>query len=1047
MARSSYNAIPALLCFLLLVVGPTVQPAHAQYFGRNQVQYESFDFEVLQTEHFDIYFYDEEREAAALAGILAERWYARLSRLLNHKLRGRQVIIYYASHPHFQQTNAIGGAPGEGTGGVTEVFKRRVVLPFAGPIGATDHVLGHELVHAFQFDMTGQGKTISETTIPMALRLPLWFIEGMAEYLSVGPHDPHTSMWIRDAVANDRLPTMRQLYDPKFFPYRFGQAFWAYVAGRWGDDVVGRVLNAAGRTGSAEQALQLVLRIPVDSLIAEWHESIKRAYDPLVEETEKASDVGTAILTRKNAGRINSAPSLSPNGEKLIFLSEKDLFAIEMFLADANTGRIERKIIKMSLDTHYESLQFLNSAGAWSPDGSKFVFGAISHGQPTLAVVDAATGEKIKEIVLDELGEVINPTWSPDGRHVAFSAIVGGFSDLYILDLETDSLRRITDDKYADLQPSWSPDGSQIAFVTDRFSSDLGELRMGNYRLAMYEPETGRITPVPSFPDAKNINPQWSRDGESLYFIADRRGISNVYRLALADGLLYQITNLYTGVSGITDLSPALTSAMASDKLVFSAFENGDYNLYRIDDPEALHGELVTAVLQQEATGELVDSEPEFADVAGAGLLPPYNRTRGEIMSYLDDPEYGLVDGNEFSESDYSPSLSLDFVSRPYLSAGNDRFGTYVGGGASAYWSDMLGQHNLSTMFQINGGFKDIAALVGYTNKKHRWNWGIVAGQVPQLSGRFFISVTQEDGRTVISETRDLIRQTNRQLSGIVSYPFSRVHRIELSGGVQHITFAREIKQRRFDFITGEQLPNVDRSLAFGRPLTLLTSSAAMVFDNSLYGATSPIVGQRYRFEVSPTIGSLDYMGVLADARKYIMPLRPFTLAARLTHFGRYGRDADDAILSPLFIGYPSLIRGYDFNSFNFDECPFDRPECPAFDQLFGSKMLIGNAELRFPLFGALGIGSGMYGIFPVEFVVFGDAGLAFDARNPACFLVGIGLQSERRAGSCRDPVRSTGFGFRINMFGFLLAEIDRVTPHNRPFKGTHWQFSFQPGF
>ena len=189
-----------------------------------------------------------------------------------------------------------------------------------------------------------------------------------------------------------------------------------------------------------------------------------------------------------------------------------------------------------------------------------------------------------------------------------------------------------------------------------------------------------------------------------------------LYRLELAEGLLYQITNLYTGVSGITDLSPSLSSATGTDKIVFSAFEDGDYNLYTIDDPESLHGTLVTAVLQQE-NGEFVDSEPELGGLAGAGVLPPNTRTRGEIVSYLDDPEYGLADANQFAETDYNPSLSLDFVSRPYLTAGNDRFGTYIGGGASAFWSDMLGRHNLSTMFQINGGFKDIAALVGYTNR------------------------------------------------------------------------------------------------------------------------------------------------------------------------------------------------------------------------------------------------------------------------------------------------------------------------------------------
>ncbi len=1049
MGGNSRGALSTSLGLIIVLSGVGVQPADAQYFGRNQVQYETFDMKVLQTEHFDIYFYEEEREAAGHAGILAERWYARLSRLLNHRLRGRQTVIYYASHPHFRQTNAIGGAPGESTGGVTEVFKRRMVLPFAGPLGESDHVLGHELVHAFQFDMTGQGKTISETTIPVALRLPLWFIEGMAEYLSVGPADPHTAMWIRDAASNDRLPTIRQLYDPRFFPYRFGQAFWAYVAGRWGDDVVGRVLNAAGRTGSAEAALQMVLRVPVDSLVGEWHESIRRAYDPVREETRSATDFGTPLLTTENSGNLNTAPALSPDGESVVFLSERDLFAIEMFLADANTGEIKRKIVKTALDPHFESLQFLNSAGAWSPDGNQFVFGAVRKGQPTISIIDAR-GNQIREVLFDELGEVINPTWSPDGRYVAFSAIVGGLADLYIFDLDTDSLIRATDDPYADLQPAWSPSGDRIAFVTDRFSSDLSELRMGNYRLAFYYPETGRIEPAPSFPNAKNINPQWSRDAESLYFIADRKGISNVFRLELATGLLYQITDLYTGVSGITALSPALSVALSSDRIVFTAFENGNYNLYRIDDPVILRGELVTAVLQALGTNTLVDADEDLGALSGAGVLPPNNRDPGEIVSFLDDTEYGLVDASEFAETDYKPGLSLDFISRPYLTAGNDRYGTFIGGGASAFWSDMLGRHNLATMFQISGGFKDIAALVGYTNKSRRWNWGTVVGQVPQTSGGIFGGFEDEDGRvcnsrttncSVFVETRDLIRQTSRQVTGIVSYPFDRVRRIEFSGGAQNITFEREIKQRKICIdpfgCTQDQLEDVNQTVPFGRTLNLLSGSVAYVYDNSLFGATSPIMGQRYRFEVTPTVGNLNYMGVLFDARKYIMVKRPFTLAGRVMHFGRYGRDADDGVLSPLFIGYGSLVRGYDFNSFDFTDCP-TQGQCEAVDQLFGSKMLVGNLELRFPLFGALGLGHGMYGIFPVEFAVFGDAGIAWDARSrrtQASFL-----------GGQRKPIFSTGIGFRINLFGFMLAEIDYVKGYQRG-KGAHWQFSFQPGF
>jgi hypothetical protein len=177
-------------------------PADAQYFGRTPVQWERLEFQVLKTEHFDIYYYPEEQAATEQVGRMAERWYARLSRLLGHEMKERQPLVLYASHPHFQQTNTIGGAPGEGTGGVTEAFKRRIVLPMGASLAETDHVLGHELVHAFQYAMTGQGK-VTSTSAPGVLTMPLWFVEGMAEYLSVGPVDAHTAMWMRDAARRE----------------------------------------------------------------------------------------------------------------------------------------------------------------------------------------------------------------------------------------------------------------------------------------------------------------------------------------------------------------------------------------------------------------------------------------------------------------------------------------------------------------------------------------------------------------------------------------------------------------------------------------------------------------------------------------------------------------------------------------------------------------------------------------------------------------------------------------------------------------------------
>src|SRR3954468_19491634 len=95
--------ILALISMVLVLSAPV----SAQYFGRNKVQYKKLDFQVLKTEHFDIYFYPQERDGIDVALRMAERWRARLGRLLGHELRGRQPLVLYASHPDFEQTNTI----------------------------------------------------------------------------------------------------------------------------------------------------------------------------------------------------------------------------------------------------------------------------------------------------------------------------------------------------------------------------------------------------------------------------------------------------------------------------------------------------------------------------------------------------------------------------------------------------------------------------------------------------------------------------------------------------------------------------------------------------------------------------------------------------------------------------------------------------------------------------------------------------------------------------------------------------------------------------
>src|SRR3989442_3954711 len=353
---------PPTRVILLLGALPLLAPtAQSQSFGRNAVQYRSFQFKVLKTQHFDIYFYDTEAAAAVQAGRMAERWYTRISTVLRHQLSGRQPLILYSDHPDYNQTNIL---PVEGSEGITESLKRRIILPMGASLYETDHVIGHELTHAFRYDITGVGRGNMATGLN---RVPLWFIEGMAEYVSLGNVDPNTTMWMRDAVRRGELPKFRDLENPRYFPYRWGQSFWSYLGGTYGDDIVGALLRSAGRTGNVQFALEQMTHRPADSLIADWHRALIDAAKPVAVATgitlpaDRAQSMAARLIPVSTSGarllvgpgkeqHYNLAPAVSTDGRRLVYLSDAGLFSIDMYLADGENGHTIRKLVSATHD-------------------------------------------------------------------------------------------------------------------------------------------------------------------------------------------------------------------------------------------------------------------------------------------------------------------------------------------------------------------------------------------------------------------------------------------------------------------------------------------------------------------------------------------------------------------------------------------------------------------------------------------------------------------------------------------------------------------------
>lgn len=1029
---SLFAYIPVL--FACAALAPS--PVSAQYFGRNKVQYDHFDFKHFETEHFIIYYYPEEEQAVRDAARMAERWYSRHSRTYLREFKDKKPLIFYANDADFHQTNVIGGIIGEGVGGVTESLKQRVTMPLTGSYAETDHVLGHELVHSFQYDIGLSDQDPIRFNLAL---LPLWLIEGTAEYLSVGRSDPHTAMWLRDALLRDDLPTIEQMTrDRRYFPYRFGQAYLAYIGGKYGDAAVANLYKLAGRAG-VDSAFVYTLGITTDSLSAEWKQVVRKTYEPFMEDKTPPEESGRRLLAPDmDGGEVNLSPALSPDGEYIAFLSERDLFSINLFVAEARTGKVISSLRNPAANPHMDALRFIQSAGSWSPDGRQLAFVSFADGDNRISLFDVRRRRVRQNIAVEGVTALTNLAWSPDGSSIAFTGLEGGISDLYVLNLETSVVRQLTSDRYADLQPDWSPDGRYIAFTTDRGGSDtdFDQLIYQKKGLALFDLERNEIRSLRPFGDVLHHNPQFSPDGEDLYFISDQNGFKDVYRLDLSSEQAYRLTNLATGVSGITALSPAMSVADRSGQMSFSVFSDNAYTVY-VREPDELEGE----------------PEPlrPAGHVATASVLPPIRSlNEGLVGNYLNDSMTGLPRlGLQWPGKDYESSLQLDYVAPPTIGVGvGGWYGAQVAGGIGFAFSDMLGDRNLYLVAQAQGTFKDIGGQASYIDYGKRINLGASAGHIPLLYG--YSAGGFVDGYQVVEQLRQRIFID--QASLLAQYPFSQTRRVEANAGFVRYGFDNEVEQYvGSGFSFGRNRVDTDESLFFTnvteqKPFYFFQAGLAFVGDYSFNGFTSPISGGRYRVEIAPNIGSSTFVRGLFDYRQYLYA-QPVTLAVRGLHIGSYGARSSGDLFTTQYLGYsyyPAFVRGYNFQSFEASECFLPGMNfsgaCPSMDRLRGTHVALSSVEIRLPLLGTEQLGLISFPYLPTELSLFADGGVAWTEDSPP-------IIKFERSGNERVPVFSAGASARVNILGYIVLESYYAFPFQRPDAG--WQFGLRlaPGW
>ena len=971
--------------FALVLVGAAwaVAPACAQGFGRNKVQYDGFDWHVLRTEHFDVYYYPEAEELAEIGAATAEAAYENLESRFDFSLTNRVPLIFYATNLHFKQTNTTPGFIPDGVGGFFEFLKGRVVIPADGNIGRFRRVIWHEMVHVFTFNKLA--RVFRDHRKPTDRALPLWFTEGLAEYWS-GTPDYNHEMILRDAVASNFFVPLHDFdrIAGSFVMYKEGEAFCRFVAEEYGEERLLDLIEGAWRDRDFMDVIDVVLGEESASVSDRWEAWVRAQYLPKM----VGADVPSLVTAPITARGFNVKPALwrrPDGGREVLFYSNQGSYTnivAQPVDADLRPVGDPRVVVRGERSADFEAFHLFESRLDVSPGGT-LAFVTKRGGSDVIHLVEVATGRRLAMLGFDELVAIYSPSLSPDGRRVVFSGIDrGGFADLYVYDLGGDgagALRQLTHDVYDDRDPDVSPDGQTVVFSSNRTAWGPE----GAYNLFTLDPATGQIRHVTAGPQV-DLSPRWSPSGQRLAFTSTRReddGKFSAQDLWLAD-LPQPAPPLAAGVPAGADPEVRAIAAPAAPRdetarlRQLTRFTSAAFDPYWADSTALVY----TAFEDFRFTVRALDVDSLAAApeaTVGAGT-PPGTAP----WTY---PQYAVGEGEEAEP--YRRRYQLDFASGGFATTTT---ASAQAGGATIAFSDLLGDDYIYvTAYSTNSldgsrGFLDgLNVAVTRLHLGRRANVGY---------GAFRLAGPRYDRTDPQQPSRIPSYETVHGVLGVVSYPLSFFRRIDLESSLglgRKTGLLRSLQGQGVEFDTLRT--------------ATLSNTVSLVHDNALYGAWGPAEGSRARVSAGYTtdvwLSNESYYSLGVDARNYIRLAPGVTFASWGLVQANVGRRARLNLL-----GGPWNLRGF----------PFLRVR--------GSKLWFTSHELRFPILRRPPLYPLLAG---VRGAVFADAahnwtdGYSETFVDPDFPRLG---DSELLVGTTKGSV---GLGLRTSLFGAIVLRYD----------------------
>ena len=664
------------LALLMLMV---INPSHC--LARYKVNDYPFNWNKYTTEHFNIYFYEEEGFLLDYTIEVSETAYQKIARIIDFYPSNKIPVIVYKSHQEFEQTNIVDMPLGEGVGGFAEIFHKRVVVPFDGNIEQYTKTLIHEITHVFTFEMYfgGMGSIFSGSIIYPAE----WFMEGLPEFIA-DDWTPEGVQVLRDAVLSGKLHNLRDLddfdripYNEVYLAYKEGQSAVEYLVDEYGLDSLTEFVHQIKRTASrdVDKALKKSIGVSLDEFNEDWQVYLKRKFLPEVKRKERLKEYGERLTPYEEIydGKSYFVPQFTPSGELIVALSNRGRF-IDAYLVKVKDGEVIENITKGLSYSLFDYISPMDNSISISEDGNLLTFVARKGTRDRLYILDIVFKKIVDEYELP-LDDISSPSFSPDGNHIALAGLKDGAKNIYVFNIKSNELKRITNISGEAGNPKWSPDGYKIVFSAE---TTTGE------HIFEVEVKTGNIVQL-TFGDWNDRSPEFSPDGKEIIFVSDRGdSVMDIYVYNIESKMSRRVSNLWVGADNPT-FSPS------GDMIAFTGMEDGVYQVCTKRLPLPNYGE----IYEENPTG--------------------------------DEEEYVVLETNEetFEHTEkYGVDMVLDYAtsSLEYTTGGVFRNYTEIA------FSDILGNHRFDILFDLTSvsSIEDVDAGFLYHNLEHRTDMGLL---------------------------------------------------------------------------------------------------------------------------------------------------------------------------------------------------------------------------------------------------------------------------------------------------------------------------------